>query len=199
VPCALDRDAVNDVLQRLDGLIISGGGDLAPSYYNEEPHEQLGAVDPVRDALDAAIIPAALERDDLAVLGICRGIQVINVFCGGTLYQDLSQRESTTLQHRQQAPREHASHEVQVDAGTALCGVLGAATVVVNSFHHQAVREVARDFVVSARSSDGVIEGIELPGHRFCVAVQWHPEHMTEHHPHAKRIFRAFVRAAGDE
>ena len=196
VPSAVDEDSVRELVGRLDGLIVSGGGDLAPAYYHEEPHENLGGVDPARDALDAAIIPAAVQREDLPVLGTCRGIQVLNVFCGGTLYQDLSQRENTTLQHRQQAPREHASHHVDIGGGTRLREILGAPTVATNSFHHQAVRDVAPDFLVSARTADGVIEGIELPGHRFCVGVQWHPEHMTEHHPHARRIFRALVEAA---
>lgn len=196
LPCALDGDGITELLGRLDGLIVAGGGDLDPSFYHEEPHEGLGAVDPFRDALDAAIIPAALERGDLPVLGICRGIQVLNVFCGGTLYQDLSMRENTTLQHRQHAPRDHASHEATIQPGTILAGTLEASAVRVNSFHHQAVRDVAPDFVVSARAPDGVIEGIELPDRRFCVAVQWHPEHMTVRHEHARQLFRALVAAA---
>ena len=196
LPCALEPESIKQLLGRLDGLIVSGGGDLDPSFYRENPHEGLGTVDPFRDALDAAIIPAALEREGLPVLGICRGIQVLNVFCGGTLYQDLSMRENTALQHRQHAPRDHASHEAEIEPDTMLAGALDAATVRVNSFHHQAVRDVAPDFVVSARAPDGVIEGIELPDHRFCVAVQWHPEHMALRHQHAQRLFRALVVAA---
>jgi putative glutamine amidotransferase len=196
LPCALDDEGIRDVLSRLDGVIISGGGDIAPSYFEEQPHEKLGSVDPLRDNLDGTMTTAALERGDLPVLGICRGIQSINVFCGGTLYQDLSQREDTTLQHRQQAPREHASHDVEVEPGTILREILGAPTVAANSFHHQAVRDLAPDFVVSGRTADGLIEGMELPDHPFCVAVQWHPEHMTEHHPHAQRLFHALVEAA---
>jgi putative glutamine amidotransferase len=196
LPCALDEESTRAALERLDGVIISGGGDMAPSYYDEDPHEKLGTVDPLRDALDTAAVTGALEREDLPVLGICRGIQSINVACGGTLYQDLSLREDTSLQHRQQAPREHASHEAELEPDSQLREILGAPKVGVNSFHHQAVRDLAPDFIVSARTSDGLIEGIELPSHPFCVAVQWHPEHMTEHHPHAQRLFHALVEAA---
>ncbi|CAB3389396.1 gamma-glutamyl-gamma-aminobutyrate hydrolase family protein [Kyrpidia spormannii] len=184
-------------LERLDGLMLTGGVDVDPAYFGEDPARGLGEVCPERDALELALVEAALLRD-LPVLAICRGMQVLNVAAGGTLYQDLATQGKNALQHRQRAPRWHGSHRVEIVPGTRLAEILGRSEARVNSFHHQAVRDVAPGMRVAAKSSDGLVEAMESRRHRFAVAVQWHPEHMWRKDPAQMRLFEAFVQAAAD-
>jgi putative glutamine amidotransferase len=185
------------LMDLVDGLLVTGGPDLAPSLFGEEPHRKLGRVNPLHDALEAAVIPEALERD-LPILGICRGCQAINVFAGGTLYQDLSEAPFGVLQHAQAAHRTVPTHEVLITDGSRLHRILGATTVRVNSTHHQGLRDVAPGFEVVARSRDGLVEAIERQGARFCIGVQWHPEELLDGEPVHRRLFAAFVDAARD-
>ncbi|MDI3280396.1 MAG: gamma-glutamyl-gamma-aminobutyrate hydrolase family protein [Bacillota bacterium] len=188
--------------QRLDGLLLSGGGDLDPSAYGQPPSPWLRGLCPERDALELALARWAIKAG-LPVLGICRGLQVLNVAGGGTLYQDVEREHPgggpPLLPHEQEEGRPVATHPVQVEPGTLLWKVLGRGEVPVNSFHHQAARVVAPGWVASARAPDGLVEWIELPGHPFALGVQWHPEELwTEggaDNP-ARRLFVALVEAA---
>jgi len=151
------------VLDAVDGLILTGGGDLDPAYFGEGPVPGLGAIEPARDQFEIALAGLALERG-LPILGICRGVQVLAVAAGGDLYQDLPSQRPGSLKHRQEAPRHALTHSVEVEDGTVLARLLRPGTFAVNTFHHQAVRRVPDGFRVSAVAPDGVIEAIEATG-----------------------------------
>ena len=175
IPVITDEEALTEIIDILDGLIMSGGGDINPLFLHEEPIPQLQDVDSVRDQYDLLILRLATDRQ-LPVMGICRGHQLINVFFGGTIYQDINSQKPGVLKHSQSMPRTQASHSVKITDGTKLSKILdGAETLQVNSFHHQAVKDVAPEFVSSAVAPDGINEGIEHP-ERDIFSVQWHPE-----------------------
>ena len=188
-----DADAI---AQRLDGLLISGGPDIDPKLFSEQPVPKLGAICPERDTSEYALLQAFMAAGK-PILGICRGMQILNVYCGGTLYQDLgSQYTAAPLQkHVQEAPRWFTSHDVSVVQGTKLGEMLQAETIGVNSYHHQAVKDLAPGFVVTATAYDGVIEAIEKPDHVFCVGIQWHPECMFALTSPFDNVFATFVQA----
>jgi putative glutamine amidotransferase len=185
------------LLEALDGLVLSGGEDVAPERYGATAHAALGDVDPVRDAFELELFRDARERE-LPVLAICRGIQLVNVALGGSLWQDIPSERPGALPHFQSASREARTHAVKVVPGTCLARALGATRLEVNSFHHQSIRELAPGLLVSACAPDGEIEGAESrPGESWLLAVQWHPE---EFHRDAaapeQGLFRELVRAA---
>ncbi|MBX6395573.1 MAG: gamma-glutamyl-gamma-aminobutyrate hydrolase family protein, partial [Alicyclobacillaceae bacterium] len=177
--------------------MLTGGVDVDPAFFGEEPSRGLGEVCPQRDTFEMALVEEAFLRN-VPVLAICRGMQVMNVVAGGTLIQDLGSQGRGNLQHRQKAPRWHGSHRIEVVPGSKLAAILGAEELRVNSFHHQAVKDVAPGMQVSATSSDGVVEAIESSLHRFAVGVQWHPENMWRRDPVQFRLFEALVRAAAE-
>lgn len=198
IPLGLPEELLRDLFERLDGLLLAGGVDIAPAEYGEAPHPQLGRVDAARDATELTIARWALATD-LPILGICRGIQSLNVAAGGTLYQDLLAQYPGAMQHAYrpaESPWERPTHRVRVAEGSRLAAVFGATGLAVNSFHHQAVKQPAPGFSPVAWAEDGVIEGIEKPDRRFVVGVQWHPEGMFRSDPLARRLFAAFVDAA---
>ncbi|MFO8059523.1 MAG: gamma-glutamyl-gamma-aminobutyrate hydrolase family protein [Bacillota bacterium] len=196
-PGEVDGELTAHYLDRLDGLLLSGGVDLDPAHFGGQPHRGLGQVSPERDEIELSLAWAALERD-MPLLAICRGIQVLNAAAGGTLIQDVSSQVEESIQHQQRAPRWHASHRVVVEEDSRVARVLELRepSLAVNSFHHQAVEEVAPGFTVCARASDGVVEAIEGREHFFAVGVQWHPEMMYERHPVMLGLFRGLVDAA---
>jgi putative glutamine amidotransferase len=196
VPCLEDEEAVRELLSRADGLLVTGGEDVSPDLYGQPPYRNLGGVAPWRDTMDRLALGYALERPELPVLGICRGIQSLAVFAGGTLIQDVPSQVEGAIQHSQKAPGYHATHQLSVEAGTLFAGIVGDTRVMVNSFHHQAVDRVPEGFVATARTCDGVIEAVERVGARFCLGVQFHPELMVRHHPPLAVIFARFVAAA---
>ena len=182
VPVVLPINDNPDVLKKMvasiDALIMTGGEDVDPlKWFNEEAIPGQGEIDPERDAFDIALIKLALERG-IPLLGTCRGHQLINVACGGTLYQDLPSqlRSANLLKHRQQAPSWYGTHQVELEKGSILAKILGKTTIVTNTFHHQAVKDVAPGFVVTGRTSDGVIESMEMKGNPRVLSVQFHPE-----------------------
>ncbi len=186
------------VAGRIDGLLLSGGSDLDPSYYGEEPVPELNPTVPKRDAFEMAIVEHALERG-VPVFGICRGLQVLNVALGGTLYQDLpSQLHPDLIAHRQQVPKWQWTHEVEIDADSKVAGIMETDDIRVNSYHHQAIKDLSDDLVAVAHSSDGVIEAAESPNlsERWLVGVQWHAEAMRDVGPENRNLFRAHVVAA---
>ena len=177
-----------------DGLLVTGGPDVDPRAYGRHPIAKLGGVSPRRDHLDAVAVQYALERAELPLLGICRGIQAMNVFAGGTLLQDVNSEVRGVLKHNQSAPGWFGTHDIEPAEGSLLRELLGA-RVSVNSYHHQAVDDLAPGFEVVARAADGVVEAIERPDARFCLGLQFHPEIMAHREPALMGIFTAFVEA----
>jgi putative glutamine amidotransferase len=186
VPTMLSADRAGAALAAVRGLVLTGGEDVAPDRYGAAPHPRLGDVDPVRDAAELALIAEARARR-LPILAICRGIQILNVALGGTLYQDLESERPGSVPHSGEA-----SHGVRVDAGSLLEQTLGTRAATVNSRHHQAIRDLAPGLKAVAWAEDGVIEGAEPVDSRapWIVAVQWHPEDLTE-----RALFDGFARA----
>jgi putative glutamine amidotransferase len=190
---------VRELISLVDGVLLSGGGDVRPSRYGDlTVHPATYGIDDRRDEFELALVRAALERD-LPLLCICRGIQVLNVALGGTLMQDIADEWGERIEHRQQrcgVPASEPSHEVEVSEGSLLEAVYGAPVIAVNSFHHQAVKALAPGLQVVGRAPDGVIEGVVCPGKRFVLGVQCHPEVLFEAHPEHLQPFRALVEAA---
>jgi putative glutamine amidotransferase len=198
LPPVGEESAAEALIHSLDGLLLSGGSDLDPSYYGEKPVSELGVTLPERDAFEMALVGLALRRG-MPVFGICRGMQVLNVALGGTLYQDLpSQWEQDPLKHRQDTPKWQPTHEVRVSEGSYIAEVMGRESVKVNSYHHQGIRDLAEGLVVTGRSSDGVIEAVEAEdlSERWLLGVQWHAEAMRGSGPQQESLFEAHVSAA---
>lgn len=199
LPIGLDAESLRQVYGLLDGLLLPGGVDVAPRHYAQDPHPGLGEVDEGRDALELDVLDWALA-DDLPVLGICRGIQVLAVAAGGTLYQDIPSQLPEAARHEvREHGSHHLAHEVNIAPGSRLAAVIGLTHTGVNTFHHQSVQTPPPGFIVSATSPDGIIEAIEAPGHRFTIGVQCHPEGLWNTTvPEFARLFAAFVQAAAD-
>ena len=185
------------ILAFLDGLLLSGGNDVEPAYFGEAPHIKLGFINACRDSLEINLCRQAMERD-IPILGICRGVQLMNIAMGGTIYQDLeSQWIAGQLQkHSQLAPDWYGSHEVELDLNSRLFRMLGVKKLRTNSFHHQAIRDLASCFRATAWCGDGVVEGIEALSHTFAVGVQWHPEKMWQKDEKMLGLFEGLVSAA---
>lgn len=187
-----------EMARSIDGLLLCGGSDLDPRYYGEEPIPELGATLPERDEFEMALLGHALKRG-IPVFGICRGLQVLNVALGGTLYQDLpSQLGNGSIAHRQKMPKWQWTHEVEVSSGSNIAKIMEVGGLRVNSYHHQAVKDLADGLVVSARASDGVVEAVESRNlsERWLVGVQWHAEAMRDVGPEHRNLFEAHVAAA---
>ncbi len=184
------------LLDRLAGLVLSGGADVDPALYGERPHPKLGRVVRERDDFEVALAREALRRD-LPVLAICRGHQVLNVATGGTLIQDIPSEVTGGVEHDPRRERWERAHLVDIVEGTRLREILGRGTVSVNSFHHQAIATLGDGLVVSARSSgDQLVEGVEMPRRRFVLGVQWHPESFWNLPDGFQPLFKALGAAA---
>lgn len=196
IPPDLPEDGWRVLLDRLDGVLFSGGADIGLEHFDGEPHPTV-EVESVRDSIELPLLRAAVDADK-PLFGICRGLQVMNVALGGTLYTHIADQLPNALQHDWQKgyPRTHLAHPVRVEEGTRLADILGAPMLHVNSLHHQGIKDLAPGLKPTAYSPDGLIEGIELPDRKFALAVQWHPEWMTEHEE-MRRLFERFVEAAG--
>jgi putative glutamine amidotransferase len=192
--CPLPED-FRDVTTGLDGIVLSGGPDPDPVLFGEEPWHRNRIADPARDSYEIGLTQAALQAG-IPVLGICRGIQVINIAAGGDIYHDLPAQVEPVLEHVQDAPSWYPTHSVEIHEGTYLRKAFAKPVVRVNSNHHQAVRRVGPGFVEAARSSDGVVEAIEAHGGTFAIGVQWHPEKMRAHDPEACAVYSLLVDAA---
>ena len=198
VPVVLPPVSLGDVpalLDRLDGVLLSGGVDVDPVLYGQAPHPKLGRVNRRRDDFELVLTREALRRD-VPILAICRGHQVLNVAAGGTLVQDIPSLVEGAVEHDGPGPRWRHAHRVEVTAPSRLREILGQDAVAVNSIHHQGVDRVGLDLVVSARCpEDRVVEGLEMPGRRFVVAVQWHPESFWNRPDSFQSLFDAHAEA----
>lgn len=181
----------------LDGLVLTGGGDVEPARFGQTPHPKTDLVSPDRDALELELVDRAL-RDGVPLLAICRGLQVVNVARGGSLVQDIADDIDTNLVHSQKGTRDAATHDVRVAATSRLSEIVGALELRVNSFHHQAIGRVGAGLREVAWAPDGVIEGVELEDAAgpWMIAVQWHPEELVGHDPAARALFDAVVAQA---
>ncbi len=194
-----DNETLHEIFVRLDGVFITGGVDVDPAAYGEEKTPLCGTTDPDRDAVEIALLRHALQRQ-LPVFAICRGMQILNVACGGTLYQDVATQVPAALKHdyfsgSDEPDRKHLAHDVAVRPGSRLGEILRETVVPVNSIHHQAIKDLAPTLTATAHAPDGVIEAVEGKNGQYLIGVQWHPEELTESHPGMARLFRSFVDA----
>lgn len=196
LPPQLSAASLERLARGLDGLLLTGGGDIDPALFGEAPHPTLYEVAPARDTLEASATRIALDRR-LPILAVCRGIQILNAALGGTLFQDLGTDPGTALAHQQKEPRDQPTHLVTIKAGSRLAETLGTEELEVNSMHHQAVKTLGAGLVAVAWAPDQVIEGVELTdSSRFVLGVEWHPEELCGHSEPARRLFAALVRSA---
>lgn len=193
IPILEKFEGLDTLLPRLDGLLLSGGIDVDPQRYNEEPHPMLGKTNPDLDKLELTLVDWAMEKN-VPILGICRGMQVLNVATGGSLYQDLASQYPGSLKHPNwELPRNTMIHSVRVERGTRMEKILGTREVRVNSLHHQAAKVPGDGIVVSGFADDGVAELLEIPKQRFMLAAQCHPEELYETGSVWERLFKAFI------
>ncbi|MDE7333873.1 MAG: gamma-glutamyl-gamma-aminobutyrate hydrolase family protein [Lachnospiraceae bacterium] len=203
LPIILPLKAVGDEIARImevcSGFLFTGGQDVNPALYGAEKKPACGKASHDRDTLEKEIFARALKADK-PVFGICRGIQLINVLCGGTLYQDLPTEYKGTkaVDHHMKPPYDVPCHQVEILADTPLGELTDEMTVSVNSYHHQAVKELAQGLKPMAVSEDGLVEALYMPGKKFVQAVQWHPEFIYESDENARKLFQAFVKACGE-
>jgi putative glutamine amidotransferase len=196
IPLGLPAEQLDGLLARLDGVLFSGGGDVDPLFYGTDSDPRIKGIDLDRDRVEIRLVKNAVS-ESLPFLGICRGLQVINVALGGTLYADIADQHPQALKHDYYPdwPRTHLPHTVRITPESRLAAVLGETNPGVNSLHHQGIRALASELVPVAWAPDGMIEAFELPDHPFGLAVQWHPEWLTTHES-MRALFRAFVEAA---
>lgn len=192
IPFNENEEVIKEQVKCIDGLIISGGHDVDPNNYGEEPSQRLGEIFPERDEYEYRLLKYSKEKN-IPILGICRGLQVINTYEGGSLYQDLSYIGGEILKHSQGHRPELKTHKIKIEENSILMDILKEKEVKVNSFHHQVIKEVAPDYKVVAKAEDGVIEAIEHKSYPFLLGVQWHPEMLFKYHDDMNKIFAKFT------
>lgn len=197
LPIVHDEAGIQLQVGLCSGIIMTGGQDIHPKCYEEEARQGLGNVNLAADEYQMKLLKAALAGAK-PVLAICRGHQVLNVVCGGTIFQDLAEMPAPTLKHVQDSKRYEVAHKIGILVGSLLWSMLGEA-VWVNSYHHQCVKEVGKGLRVTARSADGAIEGLELADREFVVGVQWHPEMMASNSDEMLCLFRRLIDVAAKE
>ncbi len=197
LPYTDDRKLIAAYLDRVDGLVVSGGAfDVPPEEYGEKRMPWCGPAKVERTRFERRLIEGALERN-MPLLGICGGMQLLNVVLGGTLYQDLGNELPEAAKHEQKGPRTQPSHPIDVRENTLLAKAVGPGLLMVNSTHHQAIRDLGKGVKANALAPDGVVEGIESREFRFAVGVQWHPELLLDSVPSNLGVYRSLVKAAG--
>ena len=194
LPQLADTTLLRAMYEKVSGLVLAGGGDIDPAHYGEAIHEKCGPIVAERDEMELALTCWAIE-DGKPVLAICRGIQVLNVALGGTLYQDIQAQVPGALQHWQLrgTPPDHHAHTVAVEPFSLLSEILGTTPLQVNSRHHQAIRDLAPGVSIAASAPDEVIEAVEVAEHPFALGVQWHPEDLAAQDPRAQSLFDALI------
>ncbi len=196
IPSIIADDGWDALYSRLDGILFSGGGDIGLEHFPGEPHPRITEVDPARDSVEMKLIHASAS-DGKPFLGICRGCQVLNVALGGTLYTHIPDQLPNALDHSYPGNmRTVLVHEVKIEEGTRIAEIFGEPILKVNSLHHQGLKDIAPSLRVAGHAPDGLVEAVELPDHPFGLAVQWHPEWLTDQES-TRNLFRKFVEAAG--
>ena len=196
IPSMLAEEDFADLYSRLNGILFSGGGDVSLEYFSGSDHPRIGEVDKARDTTEITLMRAA-ANDGKPILGICRGAQVLNVALGGTLYTHIPDQIKGALDHDYPGDlRRVLVHSVNVDEITRSAAIFGETLLNVNSLHHQGLKDIAPGLRVAGHAPDGLVEVVELPGHPYAVAVQWHPEWLTDQ-PSMQRLFKTFVDASG--
>lgn len=197
IPLGLDEAALRAILSRLDGLLLTGGGDIAPEHYGSDRPDLIHDIDPDRDRVEMFLAREAMAQNK-PMLAICRGHQMLNVALGGTLYEDVLETMPLAIKHDffGELPRNYQAHQVTISPESKLANLIGRQAVTVNSLHHQGIRDLAPSLVATAYAPDGLIEGVESPEHPFAVGVQWHPENLVHDDPAMLDLFRGLVRAA---
>ncbi len=192
-------DVLRGVYDVCDGILIPGGVDMHPACFGEAPHERLGRTDQVRDRVELQLTRWAIDNGK-PLLGLCRGLQVINVALGGTLYQDLGTERAGSIRHdyfpTHGYTRDYLAHEVALHSGTRLFEAMGRDRIAVNSMHHQGIKDLSPTLVPAATAPDGLVEGVEGPGDQYLVGVQWHPEVFESADAHTRRLFESFLAAS---
>ena len=197
LPLNEDKGDLEQAAELCDGFLFTGGHDVSPDIYGEKPLEGKVSSNRRRDDMELFVLRKALESDK-PVLGICRGIQFINAALGGTLYQDIPLQHPSKVEHHQNPPYNKPVHVVSINVDSPLHKCLNTDTLLVNSYHHQAVKQIAPELKAMATSEDGLTEALYMPGHRFLWGVQWHPEFSYITDDNSKKIFKAFITAMMD-
>lgn len=198
LPVYATQEELEYLLDQCDGVILTGGDDIDPSLYGEEKLNDTVEIAPERDSQEGKVIDLAMARN-LPILGICRGIQMLNVHLGGSLYQDIPAQIPSEVAHRMEKPYHRASHECRLVPGTPMYALCGREVVGVNSHHHQAVKDPAPSLRVMGRAEDGIIEALYDPEKPFVWAVQWHPERIWDIEDGSAKLFEAFIEACRKE
>lgn len=188
------KDELSDAYSICDGILFTGGHDVAPEVYGQEATDSCGSLCPLRDSMEGYLLGLCI-RDNKPLFGICRGIQFINAYLGGTLYQDLPSQYDSGIEHHMEPPYDRAIHKVNVFEDTKLAGIIGSGIHEVNSYHHQAIKEISPNVMKMAVSEDGLVEAIEIKNHSFAIAVQWHPEFSYKVSEDSVKLVKAFVDA----
>ncbi len=196
LPYYLEEEDVQQIASQIDGLYATGGYDIDPTLFGEEPHPDLGTIIPARDHSEIKLMKKLLEWKK-PILGVCRGSQTLNIAAGGDMYQDIyAQTDQALLQHTQKAPMEHMSHYVYVEKDSLLYRITGEEKFKINSYHHQANRDVSGEFRISGKASDGVVEAVESKELPFVLGLQWHPEATAAVNDQPSlKIYEAFIDA----
>ncbi|MEJ2750254.1 MAG: gamma-glutamyl-gamma-aminobutyrate hydrolase family protein [Anaerolineae bacterium] len=197
IPLGLGDGELTEILTRVDGILLPGGGDIDPSVYGAEAHETMYGIDPDRDRVEIIVARQAVQRRK-PLLAICRGHQVLNVALGGTLWEDVKAFMPQAIRHDhfRGFPRNYIAHSVTAVPDSQIAHLMGKTVINVNSLHHQGVRDLAPELRATAVSPDGLVEGTEIPGHPFAVSVQWHPENLIHDDPAMLSLFKGLVDAA---
>lgn len=195
LPLITDKDAILTLIEKFDGFLLTGGQDISPELYHEENFQKCEELCKDRDQMETILLNELIKLDK-PVLGICRGIQIINATLGGTLYQDLPTEYPSHTTHRMKAPYDRSAHQVTLEKNSLLYDILSIEHMGVNSCHHQAIKKLAPSLNVAATSEDGLIEAVYLPNKKFFLAVQWHPEFSYLKDINSKKILKAFINAS---
>lgn len=197
IPCGLPQADVEQIFEQLDGVLLPGGGDIDPVLYGGQMHETIYGISPERDETELFLARHAMASEK-PLFAICRGVQVLNVALGGTLWEDVKSLMPSGNRHAYygEFPGTHLAHTVEVESESRLSHYLGAGTVAINSLHHQGIKQLAPTLVQTAVAPDGLIEAVEAPNHPFALGVQWHPEILVNDHPGMLALFEGLVEAS---
>lgn len=195
LPLTTDHEIIQKLVEDFDGFLLTGGQDVSPKLYGEEILPECGQINSERDEMERILIEKVIEMDK-PMLGICRGIQILNTILGGTLYQDLPMQHQSEINHHMTPPYDRVVHKVKIKGGTPLYFILNVKEIGVNSYHHQAIKDLSKKLKVAAVSEDDIIEGVYMPDKKFVLATQWHPELSYISDKNSMKIFEAFVNVA---